>query len=71
MRHLSRRVYNVGEEEYLGGFECPPRNNNMSYRRAALESVGGFDESFPYAGGEDADLKWRLCQNGAQLLYVP
>ncbi len=34
-------------------------------------SVDGFDESFPYAAGEDADLKWRICSQGASLLYVP
>jgi GT2 family glycosyltransferase len=36
-----------------------------------LLEVGGFDETFPYAAGEDADLKWRVVQRGYRLLYVP
>jgi GT2 family glycosyltransferase len=44
--------------------------NNLAYRRAALEEVGGFDEGFRYAAGEDTDLKWRLCERGCTLLYV-
>lgn len=43
----------------------------MSYRRAVLLEVGGFDESFPHAAGEDADLKWRIVQRGYRLLYIP
>jgi cellulose synthase/poly-beta-1,6-N-acetylglucosamine synthase-like glycosyltransferase len=43
----------------------------MSYRKAVLLEVGGFDETFPYAAGEDADLKWRVVQRGYRLLYVP
>lgn len=71
-RFIARRVYAVSECEYLGGFECPAGGtNNMSYRREILKRVGGFDESFPHAAGEDADLKWRVCQTGAQLLFVP
>jgi GT2 family glycosyltransferase len=69
---IARHVYRVGDREYVGGFECPAGGtNNMSYRRAVLDQVGGFDETFPFAAGEDADLKWRICQTSAQLLYVP
>jgi glycosyltransferase involved in cell wall biosynthesis len=71
-RFIARRVFRVSEREYVGGFECPAGGtNNIAYRRAILERVGGFDEAFPYAAGEDADLKWRICQLGARLLYVP
>lgn len=71
-RYNSYRTYGVGDVEYVGGFECPAGGtNNMSYRRAALEEIGGFDESFPVAGGEDADLKWRLHQQGHSFLYLP
>lgn len=69
---IAQRVYHVSKQEYFGGFECPAGGtNNMSYRREALDSVGGFDESFACAAGEDADLKYRLCQKGAQLLFLP
>src|SRR5687767_12271135 len=44
---------------------------DMVYRRAVLEAVGGFDERFPRAYREDADLAlrvraagWRLAQGG-------
>ncbi len=70
--YVTHRIYHAGAEEYLGGFECPAGGtNSMSYRKAALLEVGGFDESFPYAAGEDADLKWRVVQRGYRLLYVP
>lgn len=71
--HVARHVYGAGDEEVIGGFDCPAGGtNNMSYRRAALREVGGFDESFPpFVWGEDADLKLRLTRGGARLLYVP
>ncbi len=71
-RYLSRTVYSVGAQEYLGGFECPAGGTaNMSFRRTMLDQVGGFDERFPVPAGEDADLKLRVCQRGHRLLYVP
>jgi glycosyltransferase involved in cell wall biosynthesis len=36
----------------------------------AFEAVGGFDESYPLAGGEDVDLGFRLSQIGL-LAYAP
>jgi len=69
---IGRDEYGAGDQEVLGEFECPAGgSNNMSYRRSILDQVGGFDETFPYAAGEDADLKWRICLTGAKLLYVP
>jgi glycosyltransferase involved in cell wall biosynthesis len=38
--------------------------------REAFEAVGGFDERFPMAGGEDVDLGFRLSQIGF-LSYAP
>ncbi|ONK10184.1 glycosyltransferase [Streptomyces sp. MP131-18] len=37
---------------------------DMAYRRKALEAVGGFDERFPRAFREDADLALRLLAAG-------
>ena len=37
---------------------------DMAYRRAALEAVGGFDERFPRAYREDADLAVRVTRAG-------
>lgn len=71
-RYIARVIYQVGEIESLGGFECPAGGTaNMSYRKSSLEAVHGFDQAFPVAAGEDADLKMRICQQGHRLLYVP
>jgi GT2 family glycosyltransferase len=43
---------------------------NSLFRRAALAAVGGFDEAFPIAGGEDTDLGWRLAASGARFGYA-
>lgn len=40
---------------------------DMAYRRAALLAVGGFDERFPRAYREDADLALRVQDAGFQL----
>ena len=41
---------------------------DMAYRRSALAEVGGFDERFPRAFREDADLALRLMDDGWELL---
>ncbi len=41
----------------------------MAYRRAALVQVGGFDERFPRAFREDADLALRVQRNGWRLVH--
>ena len=40
---------------------------DMAYRRDALAAVGGFDERFPRAFREDADLAYRLRRAGGRL----
>ncbi|MEP7198243.1 MAG: glycosyltransferase, partial [Chloroflexota bacterium] len=68
----ARTMYGVNDQEQVAGFACPAGGtNNMSYRRSILAQVNGFDESFHYAAGEDADLKWRVCALGHSLLYLP
>ena len=41
------------------------------FTRRALESVGGFDESFPVPDHEDVDLSYRMRGMGMRLLFVP
>ncbi|MBB2912046.1 GT2 family glycosyltransferase [Streptosporangium becharense] len=41
---------------------------DMAYRRSALERVGGFDERFPRAYREDADLALRMLAAGYRLV---
>jgi GT2 family glycosyltransferase len=37
---------------------------NAAYRKDAFDVAGGFDESFPFAHNEDADLAWRVEEVG-------
>ncbi len=54
-----------GEEvDFLGSF-------NVAYRKAAFDAVGGFDEAFRVASGEDNDLAYRLTQAGGVLRFAP
>jgi histidinol-phosphate phosphatase family protein len=41
---------------------------DMAYRRDALAAVGGFDERFPRAYREDADLGLRILRSGRRLV---
>jgi len=42
---------------------------NMSYKRAAIEAVGGFDETL--FRGEDVDYNWRIIQAGYDIAFDP
>ena len=42
---------------------------DMSYRRSALSAVGGFDERFPRAFREDADLGLRVTATQGQIVH--
>ena len=44
---------------------------SAGFRREALESAGGFDESFPFPDHEDVDLSYRLRAAGADLRFQP
>jgi GT2 family glycosyltransferase len=44
---------------------------NILYPRAVLDAVGGFDESFPQAVGEDTDLALRARAQGAEYVGAP
>jgi O-antigen biosynthesis protein len=43
---------------------------NSSFRKSALQAVGGFDARFRVAG-DDVDLCWRLREAGGKLGYSP
>lgn len=43
---------------------------NMSFRKASLQAVGGFDTQFRIAG-DDVDLCWRLQERGWRLGFHP
>lgn len=52
-----------GAVDYLGSF-------NVLYDAHAFRAVGGFDENFKTASGEDNDLAYRLYDKGGQLRFV-
>ena len=55
-------------ERNVRGLECARwATADMAYRRAALAAVGGFDERFPRAYREDADLALRVVDAGWRL----
>jgi glycosyltransferase involved in cell wall biosynthesis len=66
----SAGLYDHGQEralasEYLK--ESP--TINLAFRRAAFDTVGGFDEGFTY--GSDIDFTWRLIDAGYRIRSVP
>lgn len=70
--YVTRQVYKAGNLPIFGGFEVPTGGtNNLSYKKVVFEKAGGFDEKFPGAAGEDADLKKRITGAGEKLLYIP
>ena len=44
---------------------------NLGISHRLLDALGGFDESFPGAAGEDVDLSLRLRRIGYQLYFEP
>ncbi len=46
-------------------------SNNIACRHRVFEQLGGFDETFPFAGGEDTELSHRLLTRGYRQRYYP
>jgi len=44
---------------------------SAGFTRESLESLGGFDETFPVPDHEDVDLSWRLLEKGGRIRFVP
>lgn len=71
-RFQTREIYAAQEREVVGGMETPAVvTNNMIIRKEVFDELGGFDETFPVAAGEDVDLKKRVTDQGHRLLYLP
>jgi len=45
--------------------------NNLLFPRTELESLGGFDESYPLAASEDRDLCLRWVERGLRIRFAP
>lgn len=59
---VQRHLKMPKEVNYLGAF-------NVSYRRSILEEVGGFNESYSDASGEDNDVAYRVVKKGYTLIF--
>jgi GT2 family glycosyltransferase len=44
---------------------------SAAYRKDVFLKVGGFDESFPMASGEDPELSFKLAESGHKMVFVP
>jgi glycosyltransferase involved in cell wall biosynthesis len=42
-----------------------------AYKKDVFQKIGGFDEGFPLASGEDIDLSYRLYQEDFRMVFVP
>lgn len=59
---IQRHLKSPKEVNYLGCF-------NVSYRRNVLKEVGGFDESYLDASGEDNELAYKIVKKGYKLIF--
>jgi glycosyltransferase involved in cell wall biosynthesis len=60
----ARHARMAGPVDFLGSF-------NVAYRRELFMAIGGFDERFRQASGEDNDLAYRIHLQGGALHFVP
>ncbi|VTU14217.1 GalNAc(5)-diNAcBac-PP-undecaprenol beta-1,3-glucosyltransferase [Variovorax sp. SRS16] len=44
---------------------------NFAIKKSLFDSLHGFDENFPFAAMEDMDLKKRIDDEGAKIIFVP
>ena len=63
-------VYRVGIHP-VQGRPAPCGTNNLAVSRDLLHRLGGFDEHFLVAAGEDADLLYRIAQAGYFTVSLP
>jgi glycosyltransferase involved in cell wall biosynthesis len=60
----------VARHRRFGQFVRAAGSYNLAIRREVMEAVGGFDESYPTASGEDNDLSYRIGAAGYKLAWV-
>ena len=53
-----------GTLDWIGSYSA-------AYRRGIYKELGGFDESFPIASGEDPELSYRLKESGYMIKFNP
>ncbi len=61
---IAARHARFGQEvDFLGSF-------NVAYRKEAFDAVGGFEESYRWASGEDNDLAYKLQHAQGRILFT-
>lgn len=60
-------VWRVDAEGYTNSFSSCA----LGFRKTVFEALGGFDETFPVAGGEDTVLAWQAVRAGCRIRYAP
>lgn len=71
---LDRRVQAALAKDPLGDGRMRPHHisaQNLSISKSLFHALGGFDQSFPYAGREDSDFGLRAQTAGCALVYDP
>jgi GT2 family glycosyltransferase len=53
------------------GFTDSLSSCNCAVRKSLFQKIGGFDESFPYAGGEDSLFAYHLKKAGRRIRFCP
>ncbi|MGC8490405.1 MAG: glycosyltransferase family 2 protein [Syntrophobacteraceae bacterium] len=61
------KIWRVSEQGYTTSLS----SCNCAIRKDIFLQLGGFDESFPYAGGEDSFLAYSLLEAGYRIRYCP
>jgi len=61
-------AYLYDSQGTVDAFFC---TNNFALRTAEFRSLGGFDETFPHAAGEDRELCDRFVRQGGRLVFAP
>ena len=69
-KFVTQEIYQVGESA-VKGTPAPGGTNNLAVPKESFLQIGGFDEFFPVAAGEDTDLLNRLCDFGEQTINLP
>lgn len=68
-QHLTDFLYDFMKDD--AGNNLLLISNNVAYRRAIFEQIGGFNETFPLAAAEDMEISYRLLKHGYRQRYFP
>ena len=72
---LTANIYASASQDLIGFLETEDRtyfaSNNLACGADGFTALGGFEESFPLAGGEDRDFGLRWGASGRPLVHVP